>query len=450
MIVLGTVKGFEDVQSTQSHIFEKGSRMIEIFRDVFGDGMIAVDHSHWAFQRKSLAHMFNMDVFSRVLMKILQTHTLALGSILRSAARTPEKSLNEGVDIDKLLQWWAFDVFTEFVFEIPTDSLASQQDHPIMSALDEASKCTAARFSQPDWAWKLMRFLNIGSEKILRQNIAILNGEARKITTEALEKNKREMDENPSSKQKTALSLMVQQEILQSGKEEDRIKVTPTYFRDVSITLLMAGKDTVALALTWFIVMLNRNPHVEENIRMELRRELPDLFIKEEFVPNETHIRSLVYLDATIRESLRLHPPAPFNWREANDDTTLSDGTFVAKGTLVCTPPYTIGRMEHVWGLDVLKCKPERWLEVDPSDTSKQKIRDVSPFQFNAFLGGPRRCLGYLLAMAQMKILMAYLLSKYHLQTTEDPHSYTYSLAMTSSFDKPVLVNVFRNQPPTL
>ena len=84
-------------------------------------------------------------------------------------------------------------MFSEVVFGTPTDSLESQKDHPMMSALDQASKCTASRFSQPDWLWKLLRFLNLGSERKLKQSIAILDREGDRITWEAIQNAQKEL-----------------------------------------------------------------------------------------------------------------------------------------------------------------------------------------------------------------------------------------------------------------
>lgn len=176
-------------------------------------------------------------------------------------------------------------------------------------------------------------------------------------------------------------------------------------------------------------------------VRGELRSVLPRLFEDPDFVPSTDDVDLLIYLEAIVRETLRIYPVVPLNVREANRDTTLSDGTIIPKGTQVFLPSYALGRMKSVWGQDALEFKPERWIETDVT-TNKQTIRRISAFQFPAFHGGPRICIGMRFAMLELKTALAYVLSKYELKTIRDPHSFTYSTALTLTLDSPMMVHV--------
>lgn len=81
----------------------------------------------------------------------------------------------------------------------------------------------------------------------------------------------------------------------------------------------------------------------------------------------ETYQRSQqqVYLEATLWETLRLHPPVPFDYRQAQKDDTLPDGTPIPKGAHVSFNPYCFGRAKAVWGPDVDHFKPERFLNAE-------------------------------------------------------------------------------------
>ena len=86
----------------------------------------------------------------------------------------------------------------------------------------------------------------------------------------------------------------------------------------------------------------------------------------------------------------------------------LSDGTFIAGGSTVSLPMYALGRMPHVWGPHAAEFQPERWI-----DAQTGKLISVSAYKFVAFNAGPRLCLGKNLAMLEIKLIVATLLSKY-------------------------------------
>lgn len=79
--------------------------------------------------------------------------------------------------------------------------------------------------------------------------------------------------------------------------------------------------------------------------------------------------------------------------------------------------------MPHVWGPDATEFKPERWLD-------SGKLTSVSAFQFVAFNAGPRLCLGKNLAMLEMKLIVATLLSKYYVKV-ESPENVAYAVSFT-------------------
>ena len=58
---------------------------------------------------------------------------------------------------------------------------------------------------------------------------------------------------------------------------------------------------------------------------------------------------------------LRLHPPVPKDTKSAREDDTLPDGTFVPAGALVLFVPFTMARMQSIWGPDCCEFRPGRW-----------------------------------------------------------------------------------------
>ncbi|CAI5715390.1 unnamed protein product [Peronospora destructor] len=136
-------------------------------------------------------------------------------------------------------------------------------------------------------------------------------------------------------------------------------------------------------------------------------------------------VSELTYVEAVLRETLRLYLPVPIVTKEAVHDTVLSDGTFIAGESNVGLPMYALGRMPHVRGPDAAEFKPERWI-----DPKTGKLISVSAYKFVSFNVGPRLCLGKNLAMLEMKLIVATLLSKFHIEL-ESPEKVTYAPSFT-------------------
>ncbi|KAM5522894.1 benzoate 4-monooxygenase cytochrome p450 [Fusarium oxysporum f. sp. phaseoli] len=87
--------------------------------------------------------------------------------------------------------------------------------------------------------------------------------------------------------------------------------------------------------------------------------------------------RSLPYLDAVIRESLRMHPSVamPLERYVPNTGLMLPDGSFVPPGASVGLNPYIIGRNEKVWGKNADEFRPDRWLKAEDESEEEYQRR---------------------------------------------------------------------------
>ncbi|KAL3672571.1 hypothetical protein V7S43_001866 [Phytophthora oleae] len=441
LVVVSSVECFEDVLKTQFEVFDKGDRMNMIFRDVAGGGIVAVDGPKWVAQRKMLSRLFTMRAFRETISECVHDYTLVLGRFLNNSART-----GAPIDFSDVMHRFSFDVFTDISFGLQANSLEGGEHTQFMEAMGRIVHNLEMRFHSPDWLWKLKRALKLGSEKELAEEIAILDKMVFTIINKNMERkfNPDVAAQRPPRTTKDVVSLFLDahDEQKSSGEAGDS-PLDASFLRDIAVVVLLAGMDTTAWSLSWLIVMLNRNPKVETKLRQELREKLPRLFSDPNYVPTMDDVENLVYLDAVLRENLRLNPVVPLNAKEANRDTTLVDGTFVKNGTRVYIPSYTLGRMKSVWGRDASKFKPERWLMQDPW-TGELTIRPVSAFQFVSFHAGPRTCLGMRFAMLEMKTVTAFMLSKYHFTTKENPKSYTYDMASVLAIKGPLIVKVQR------
>lgn len=170
---------------------------------------------------------------------------------------------------------------------------------------------------------------------------------------------------------------------------------------------LLAGIDTTADSLMFVIwaLSLPDNRHIQE----ELRKELDTITMDDSGWANPKDLARLPWLNAVLRESLRLYTPLPaFEPRLAPVETVV-DGIVVPANTIVGMSPYCMHREASVFP-EPLKFKPERWLTGDrqllPESADQNKW-------FWAFSSGARMCIGIHLANAEMLSMLAAVYRRY-------------------------------------
>ncbi|KAJ0412246.1 hypothetical protein ATCC90586_006632 [Pythium insidiosum] len=397
LLVLTTVEAFEECFKNKFDNFPKGEFFCGNLRDVLGHGIFAVDHAQWVHQRKTASNLFTARSIRDSMTETVRRHVLTLHEILERAARA-----GTTVDLFKLMNRFTIETFSEIGFGIRMNCLDAEEEHPFQTAFDRAQRALVLRFVRPQWFWKLQRILGIGFEGQLRSDLKAINDTVYGIIAKSLERRQR----NEKLDNKDIVSLFLDN--FDSLPENQGQEFDPTYLRDIVINFLIAGRDTTAQALSWFFRAVSEKPDVVHKIRAEINQVLPELLRSPTpIAPTLEQVQQLTYLEAALKETLRLYPSVPFNSKDVEEDVVLSDGTFVRKGWNVALPSYVLGRLEHVWGKDACEFKPERWI-----DESTGKLVHVPASKFIAFNAGPRLCLGMNLAMMEMKIVVASLVSK--------------------------------------
>ncbi|KAH0749138.1 hypothetical protein KY290_028370 [Solanum tuberosum] len=193
------------------------------------------------------------------------------------------------------------------------------------------------------------------------------------------------------------------------------------------------GHNSVATSASWFFWLVMNDSHVEKKIVDEISTILKKNRGKdgdgskvtnsiESPCGEETQecieeplsyeeINSLVYLHATLLETLRLYPSFPRIVRYVTSDDILSDGTYVPAGSDIILSLYSVGRTTSVWGEDCLEFKPERWLSGDETKIERRE----NGYMFAAFNEGSRTCIGKYLSFLEMKSAASAILLHYKL-----------------------------------
>ncbi|KAK9763912.1 RNA polymerase C-22 sterol desaturase [Basidiobolus ranarum] len=178
---------------------------------------------------------------------------------------------------------------------------------------------------------------------------------------------------------------------------------------DEMVTLIIAGHDTTANTLSCALYLLAE----QSEIQTKAREEINSIFeghTSTVDIPSSDQIKSLHYLEAIIKETLRLYPPTPILLTHAAAENTRIGNIAIPKGTLINLNFYAMHRCEEYWDEPNL-FKPDRWLS--PEGTVKN-LPSWGPFS-----DGIRTCIGKSFAMAEMKIALSMIVRRYYLTLPE-------------------------------
>ncbi|KAK1944311.1 Cytochrome P450 86A22 [Phytophthora citrophthora] len=403
LVYLAKPEHLEQVLKLQSSNFCKGIDTYTVFSDYMGDGILLVSGDRWKYHRKVLVNLFSSRALREFMTPVVQKNIQVIMNNMNEASQT-----GKAVDMYKLMNKFTLETFAEIGFGRKLGNLSSTDDHPFEVAFDEAHHICTDRFTYPVWFWKIKRRLNVGSERRLREFMVVINKFLMDTISFTIEKRRTQQDTtkgNTELERKDIVSIIIDT-MDASGQD-----ITPTDLRDIAFAGMIAGRDTTADALSWLLHMLHKNPRVLDKLREELFLKLPQLAKSESYVPSMDQIQELPYLEATIRELLRLFPPVPTIPYHCSRDTVFPDGTFVPAESAVLLSVYSTARLENVWGSDAAKFVPERFL-----DKESAKLLPVSSTKFASFGTGPRVCVGRNLALLELKLVVSCLVSRFRLE----------------------------------
>ncbi|KAG3118272.1 hypothetical protein PI125_g3059 [Phytophthora idaei] len=326
-----TPEAFEDVQKTQYEALGKNPLFVEAATDVLGQGVFAISGPLWHHQRKTASRLFSTQMIQHNMDVVVPDKCKELMKRLDIAAQQE----NTVVSLKWMLDLFTMDVFCKVGFGIEMQGMERQKIIAMLEAVQRSSARVVGRILEPSWCWKLRRYLNIGAERQFATDMTRVNDMLYGFITRSIQD---KANCGGSECRMDLISLYLEQHAVDNGKDAP---FHPKMLRDFLVSFLAAGQDTTATAMSWFLVIINRYPKILENVRREIHDKLPNLASGKQKVPSLEDTHRLVYLEAAIKETLRLFPVAPISGRTAMRDVTMSNGEFLAKGTSVHMPHYT-------------------------------------------------------------------------------------------------------------
>lgn len=187
--------------------------------------------------------------------------------------------------------------------------------------------------------------------------------------------------------------------LLMNGVDDKKKLIPDKQIRDEIITMILAGHDTTAIALTWALYLLSHHPLVMKRMRAEA---LAALNTK---IPIASALENLPYTEAVLNEALRLFPPAWVLSRISLDYDEIG-GYLIPPGSTLFLSPFITHRHTDFWR------DPEDFI---PDRFNEELTTVHHQYAYFPFGGGPRQCIGRIFALTAAKLVLAMIVRDYTL-----------------------------------
>jgi cytochrome P450 len=371
-VVVNHPDGVEEVLATKNRHFVKNfaQRMLAPW---LGNGLLLSEGDFWLRQRRLMQPAFRRE------------RVTSYGETMVALTRRMLDSWQDGQtrDIHQDLTRLALAIAARTLFDADVSDRASEVSQALVLMMHDFNARFRGLFAAPLW-------LPTPTNRRTRRGIRHLRAVIDRIIAE---------------RRKSTADRGDLLSILLSARDEegDGGRMTDQQVRDEVMTLLLAGHETTATALTWTWYLLATNPAAAERLAAEVREVLGDR------PPTVADLPRLTFAERVVWESLRLYPPVYGFGREAVQDTEVM-GYRIPKGWNAVMAQWVIHRDPRFFP-DPDRFDPDRW-----ADGLAQRLPRYAYFPFG---GGPRQCIGNAFAQMEAVLVLATLAQAYHF--TIDP-----------------------------
>jgi cytochrome P450 len=327
---------------------------------VVGKGLLTSEGSRWLRHRKLVQPAFHRQQLERF-GEVVRSHTRAL------AASWSERAGQE-LDLSAEMMRLTFQIVGEALFSEEVGEQSEAVSQALSHALSQFDTFIGLALLLPP-GWLPRRLPLLGRRSWDRLDAMVMG---------IIERRRR--------------SGVVRDDLLgmlMAARDEEGGLLDDEQLKDEVMTLILAGHETTANALSWTVALLGQHPDVTARLQAEL----------------ETQPSGGPYTERVIAESMRLYPPAWIVVRRALGPDTVG-GYPVAAGTSIQISPWTLHRHPHYWP-DPLRFDPDRF--------TPERSQGRSSWVYLPFGGGPRVCVGKAFALTEAKLVLATLLRDFEL-----------------------------------
>lgn len=357
LVAIGTPALANELLTTKADSFKKAPGLTIMLRPVLGNGLLTSETDFHAKQRRLLAPAF--------------THK-RIASYATTMAERAERfatSLRDGesLDLAEAMMRLTFEIVGKTLFDAEVDDDASD----VAEALTTVMTCM---FRQLESLVPIPPFIPTPSNLRYQRAVRRLDKVVYRIIRERRAKSEDRGD---------VLSMLL------AARDEDGGAMSDKQVRDEAMTLMLAGHETTANALSWTFLLLSQHPDARETMEKELDALGRD--------PSYEDLAKLPYTLAVFKEAMRLYPPAYMVARRAREDVTIGEHR-ITKGAICFVSVIGIHRRPDVWS------DPDRF---DPTRFLGDKEKQLPRCAYLPFGAGPRICIGNHFALMEGHTLLA-------------------------------------------
>ncbi len=338
---------------------------IEVVKELLGNGLLTSDGDFWRKQRRIAQPAFHMEQLASMAATMTQ---LTAGDL---PAWVPTSGNDATIDIAERFRVLTLRIAGITLFNEDLSDESADFGRATNICLKHTSERARSILPVPLWV-------------PTRANRHFLKARA---TLDRLIY--RLIDERRSGKTK-ALKPDLLQMFLDARDPETGKGMSDKELRDELLTMLGAGHETTALALTWTCYFLSLYPEV----RATLARELDSVIGAR--TPTLADLPKMPYARRVLEEALRLRSPFWLTGRKAIAEDTIG-GCTIKAGSEVVLAPFLTHRHPAFWE------NPETF---DPERFTESKVKERHPYAMFPFGGGQRKCIGINFAMMEMQLVL--------------------------------------------
>lgn len=376
----------------ESNRYRKGSREIEQLSGLLGDGLVTARGEAWERGRKHVQPAFYPNRIAEYAVE------------MRKHAESMVHKWDDGERID------IYNAATEFALSVTASTMFGVETVEQADVISNAADAITSRYDPTGVPIDLPMWIPTPANTRFRRATSELDD----VIEELIRQRRADgIPDDPSDDADLCTAL------LSAGESES---LSDTEIQDHLITMLFAGHETTAIALTYTLGLLARHEDAQQRVHEEVTDETQFSVQKE-----------LPWTERVIKESLRLYPPVYMLFRETTEPDTVA-GYQIPAGTRVVLPSWAIHRSKRYYE-EPKSFRPERW-----SDEMEASLPEFAYFPFG---GGKRQCIGRQFALAELKVAVATILKAVRLVPTPemqlDPKP-----ALTCRPDGPIWINMNR------
>ncbi|KAL0061332.1 hypothetical protein AAF712_011849 [Marasmius tenuissimus] len=430
-------RALQSIIAKDQDAYEETAVFIDWNRIIFGPGLVATTGDVHKRQRKLVTPVFSVTHLKALTPVFYEIAEKA--PILENESNTRKERSGTGIlDMNE----WVSRVALESVGQ--TDPLDSPVNNPYTAAIKELIPTLfslalvrqfapfLSRIGTPLFRRQVVEWTPNRTVQKLKYISDVMHNTARSILEERRRNIREEGEVSDTGKgAKDIISILLREN--ERAAPED--KMSENELTGQMTVIIFGAQDTTASLLSRALYLLATDQVIQDKVRQEIREAINQQGSPEQRLEYDA-ISSLPWLDAVLKETLRLYPPVPFVRRTAVKERTLLytprstaetlDGddpvasVTVPVGTTLFVGIAGANRLESVWGPDAKEWKPERWLSNETTKTTDSTRLPGIYAGTLSFLGGGRSCVGYKFALIEMKILLATLLLKLRFSRTDD------------------------------